>query len=58
MRRWIVGETSLLLIGAVYKLWGRWWIDDDTCRRWVTAIMRAAIAVRRRPTRGTGGGEG
>lgn len=42
MRRLIIGEGSFLLITAIYKLWSHWWIDDDTCRLWVTRIMQAA----------------
>ena len=41
--RWLIAETSFLLIAAILKLWGRRWISTATSRVLTTAVMRGTI---------------
>lgn len=41
--KWIVGEASVLMIGAVLRVGGRCWISTERARALNTAIIQVAI---------------
>lgn len=49
VRCWIRATWPLVVL--IYKAWGRWWIDDDQCRRYVTAVMGATLWLAGRPVK-------
>lgn len=56
--RYVLGETSIFLIGVILKLWGHCWISTATSRTLTTLVVRATIWLCRAATPDAGTSQG